>query len=56
LEDLPNIGNWNISNVENMKALFYDCKKLEKISGIEKWSTKNLTDMGSMFYGCEALS
>ena len=35
---------------------FYECKKLETITGIEYLHTDNVTDMSEMFYYCEHLS
>lgn len=34
---------------------FYECKKLETITGIEYLHTDNVTDMSEMFYYCEHL-
>ena len=28
LSSLPNIGKWNVKNVEDMGCIFNDCKKL----------------------------
>ena len=34
---------------------FYECKKLETITGIENLHTDNVTDMSEMFYSCQKL-
>jgi len=45
-----NNHGWNVSNVTNMKSMFYDCFNFNQPLG--KWDVSNVTNMESMFYGC----
>ena len=44
-ESLPDITKWDLSNVTNIKDMFYFCKKLISFPDISKWNTENITDM-----------
>ena len=46
-----NISNWNVSNVTNMRFMFYGCKLFNQ--DISNWDVSNVTDMSGMFYFCE---
>ena len=48
------ISNWNVSNVKDMKFMFFNCKKFNQ--DISKWDVSNVTDMNSMFYRCESFN
>ena len=52
---LPDISEWNISNVNNMSGMFYDCSSLLSLPDISKWDTSNVSDMSCMFSGCKSL-
>lgn len=41
------IGNWDVSNVNNMKAMFLDSQFNQDIS---KWDVRNVVDMQAMFW------
>ena len=43
-----NISRWNVSNVTDMMAMFYNCKSFNQ--DISNWDVSNVTDMSSMFY------
>ena len=47
----PDISRWNVSNVENMCYMFYECEKFN--CDIFKWDVRNVTNMDSMFCGCK---
>ena len=49
------ISDWNVSNVENMGAMFQGCEQLKSIGDISNWNVSNVEDMGYMFFGCEQL-
>ena len=55
LVSLPDISNWNTSNVENMSNLFLDCNSLISIPDISKWDTSKVTTLESMFQECKSL-
>ena len=47
-----NISNWNVSNVENMEAMFRSSEFTSEKGDISKWDVSNVKDMTSMFGGC----
>ena len=55
LISLPNISNWNTSDVEDMSYLFFECESLRSIPDISKWNTKNVENMSKMFNKCKSL-
>ena len=55
LESLPDISNWDTSNVENMSYMFCGCEKLTEIKGIDNWKIGNGTSMIYMFKNCNKL-
>lgn len=42
-----NIGNWNVSNVENMEATFANAKKFN--ADISNWNVSKVTNMAGLF-------
>ena len=38
-KQIPDISEWNTSNVNEMSSLFYGCHKLKEIPDISKWNT-----------------
>ena len=48
------ISNWNVSNVTNMNAMFYNC--LEFNQDISVWDVSNVTNMRSMFLNCKTFN
>ena len=45
------ISEWDVSNVEDMRAMFYECT--EFTANMSNWNVSNVERMGSMFYKCE---
>ena len=41
------ISNWDVSNVTNMRFMFYECKSFNK--DISNWDASNVIDMSGMF-------
>ena len=39
LSSLPDISNWNTSNVNKMLFMFNECSKLSSLPDISKWET-----------------
>ena len=56
LIDLPDISEWDTSNVNNMKCMFYYCEGLSRLSNISKWDTSKVTNTSHMFDSCISLS
>ena len=54
-EDLPLIGTWDVSDIDDMEQLFQDRIKTEednrKLEGIGNWNVSKVSDMDSMFEG-----
>ena len=55
LKSLPDICNFDTSNVIYMNGMFRGCKSLCEISDISKWDTSNVKDMSEMFHNCISL-
>ena len=57
LEDLgeTNVKGWDLSQVEDMRALFLNCQKLTALD-VSGWNTSNVDNMAWMFEGCESLT
>ena len=55
LVDLPDISNFNMSDVENMSYMFYGCENLKELDDISKWNTSNVKYMQRMFCNCKSL-
>ena len=56
LESLPDISNWNISNVEDISHMFSGCLFLKSLPDISKWNTINLKNISYLFSGCSSLT
>jgi len=52
---LPDISNWNTSNVTNMDSIFKQCLSLSKLPDISKWNTKKVTNINNRFDECISL-
>ena len=52
---LPDISNWNMTNVKKMSYMFALCTQLTFFPNILNWNTLNITDMSGIFYGCSSL-
>ena len=46
---------WNVSNVTNMRGMFFKCDELESTGDLSNWDVSNVTDMRGMFFACEEL-
>ena len=55
LISLPDMSNWNTSNVWDMRYMFYECKSLISLPDISNWNTSNVEDMWGLFEGCNSL-
>ena len=56
LSSLPDISNWDTTNVTNMNCMFSGCSYLSSLPDISNWNTSNVTNMSFMFEGCLSLS
>ena len=46
------VSRWDVSKVENMYSMFFDCKKFKGV-GLENWNVSNVTKAMSLFAYCE---
>ena len=56
LSSLPDISNWNVSNVSDMSSMFFGCKTLSVLPDISKWNISKVNNMKDMFAGCNSLT
>ena len=47
------ISDWDVSNIESMRHMFYHCEKLESAGDISKWDVSNVENMMNMFSSCD---
>ena len=50
------ISEWDVSNVESMRAMFQDCRYLRTTGDLGNWKIDNCKDMSWMFNGCSCLT
>ena len=50
------ISRWDVSSVENMFGVFFDCHNLKSVGYLSKWNVSNVKDISYMFYGCYNLN
>ena len=48
------ISGWDVSNVTNMRAMFYECEAFNQ--DISEWDVSNVTDMSYMFEDCKTFN
>ena len=47
------ISGWDVSNVESMQYMFFECSELKSVGDISSWDVSKVTNMNSMFYRCK---
>ena len=50
------ISGWDVSNVTNMRCMFFSCEGLKSVGDISCWNVSNVTDMAYMFCDCYYLN
>ena len=55
LRSLPDISNWDISEVTYIEFMFNKCKSLISIPDLSKWNTSNVTNIRAMLQQCNLL-
>ena len=50
------ISDWDVSEVTDMKRMFYMCKELKSVGDISKWDVSNVMSMRGMFCDCESFN
>ena len=55
LSKIPNISNWDTSNVISISGIFLGCTNLSLLPDISIWNTKNTTNMSEIFSFCKSL-
>ena len=56
LISLPDIDEWDMTNVKILRSIFFNCSSLTNLPDISKWNTKNIITMSGIFKGCTSLS
>ena len=51
IPDNIDISKWDVSNVESMIGIFFDCKKFN--CDLSRWNISNVKKASYMFYNCE---
>ena len=49
------ISDWDVSNINSMRGMFFMCKELKSVGDISEWNVSNVTIMRAMFDSCEEL-
>ena len=49
------ISEWDVSNIENMKKMFFDCWKLKSVGDLSNWKVSKVENMRSIFAYCRRL-
>ena len=50
------LSNLDVSSVEDMNNMFYNCRNITSINFGDNFDTSNVTNMQYMFYGCNKLT
>ena len=56
LISLPDIDEWDMTNVKILRSIFFKCSSLTTLPDISKWNAKNVINMRGIFNGCTSLS
>ena len=49
------ISDWDVSNVEDMRNMFFKCEQLKSVGDLYDWNVSNVKYMSRMFYYCKQL-
>ena len=49
------ISDWNVSGVQIMNHMFYNCEKLKSVGDLSDWVVSSVENMNYMFSNCEKL-
>ena len=47
------VSDWNVSNVTNMRVMFFKCEELKSVGDISGWDVSKVTNMTYMFGCCK---
>ena len=50
------ISGWDVSNVTDMRYMFYACKELKSVGDISEWDVSKVINMSFMFTGCKKIN
>ena len=50
------ISDWDVSNVTDMRYMFYGCDELKSVRDISGWDVSSVTDMNGMFCECKSFN
>ena len=46
------VSDWDVSNVEDMNSMFFECCNLKSVGDLSNWNVSNVEDMSCMFFEC----
>ena len=49
------LSGWNVSNVEDMYTMIYNCQNLKTVGNLSGWNVSKVKNLGFMFSDCFAL-
>ena len=49
------ISDWDVSDVEDMRNMFYECTQLKSVGDLSNWNVSKVKYMNQMFYWCKQL-
>ena len=52
IANIEGLESWDLSNVTNMSAMFYECKVSTDLTPLANWDVSNVTNMESMLGAC----
>ena len=52
---LPDISEWDTTNITDLHSIFNGCSSLSVLSDISKWNTSNVTSLECLFWNCVSL-
>ena len=55
LKSIPDISQWNTSNITDMSQIFYNCSLIKSLPDISKWNTDKVKDINGIFEKCSSL-
>jgi len=50
------ISEWDTSNIEDFRSIFYDCSSIVSVGDLGKWNVSNAKKINAMFTNCSKLS
>ena len=49
LTSVGDLSNWNVSNIKDMRRMFYGCEQLKSVGDLSNWNVSKVEDMDCTF-------